>query len=86
VTAEAERTGAARSVVVESLAMLLFVLVPTLACHQPQVDPRPNLLLILIDNLRADHLGLYGYGRDTSPQIDQLGASGVVFENARATS
>jgi arylsulfatase len=42
--------------------------------------------LILIDNLRADHLGIYGYHRPTSPRIDQLGARGVVFENAAATS
>jgi len=72
--------------VVRSAALLLLALAPALACDQPPVDPRPNLLLILVDNLRADHLGLYGYGRDTSPQIDRLGASGVVFENASATS
>ncbi|MEM9597294.1 MAG: sulfatase, partial [Acidobacteriota bacterium] len=45
---------------------------------------RPNLLLISIDTLRADHLGTYGYGRDTSPNIDALAAKGVVFEKAIA--
>ena len=43
---------------------------------------RPNLLLITVDTLRADHLGSYGYPRPTSPSIDQLAAEGVVFENA----
>jgi len=86
VAAEADRTGAAQLAVVGSAAVLLFTLVTATACRQAPVDPRPNLLLIMIDNLRADHLGVYGYERDTSPQIDRLGESGIVFENASATS
>lgn len=43
---------------------------------------RPNVLLITVDTLRADHLGVYGYTRPTSPNIDLLARSGVVFENA----
>lgn len=42
----------------------------------------PNVLLVLIDTLRPDHLGAYGYARRTSPFIDDLAADGVVFENA----
>jgi arylsulfatase A-like enzyme len=38
-----------------------------------------NLLLITIDTLRADHLGCYGYQRDTSPAIDALAESGMRF-------
>jgi choline-sulfatase len=38
-----------------------------------------NVLFILIDMLRADHLGSYGYARDTSPTLDRLGASGIRF-------
>ena len=40
-----------------------------------------NLILVVVDTLRADHLGCYGYHRDTSPQIDALAARGVRFEN-----
>ncbi len=43
---------------------------------------RPNVLLVSIDSLRADHLGTYGYARDTSPTIDRLAREGVVFETA----
>lgn len=43
-----------------------------------------NLLLISIDTLRADHLGLYGYERDTSPTLDRLGRNGVTFTRAMA--
>lgn len=40
----------------------------------------PHVLLISIDSLRADHLGTYGYHRDTSPRLDQLARDGVRFE------
>lgn len=39
-----------------------------------------NVLLIAIDTLRADHLGCYGYERDTSPHIDAFASEGVVFD------
>jgi arylsulfatase A-like enzyme len=45
---------------------------------------RPNVILYLIDALRADHLGTYGYARPTSPVIDALAARGVTFERAYA--
>ncbi|MDG2306973.1 MAG: sulfatase [Candidatus Binatia bacterium] len=47
---------------------------------------RPNVLLISIDTLRADHLGAYGYERDTSPNIDELAAEGVTFRQAISPS
>lgn len=46
-------------------------------------DPdRPNVLVLTIDSLRADHLGCYGYERPTSPHLDALAAEGVLFEKA----
>ncbi|HEX4952891.1 MAG TPA: sulfatase [Thermoanaerobaculia bacterium] len=46
---------------------------------------QPNVLFILVDTLRADHLTPYGYGRDTSPHIASLLAErGVVAERAYA--
>ncbi|MBW2389263.1 MAG: sulfatase [Deltaproteobacteria bacterium] len=39
-----------------------------------------NVLFILIDTLRADHLGTYGYDRDTSPTLDRLAERGVRFD------
>ena len=40
----------------------------------------PNVVLISIDTLRADHLGCYGYERDTSPIIDGIAAESALFE------
>jgi arylsulfatase A-like enzyme len=49
-------------------------------------DDRPNILLIVVDTLRADHLGCYGYARPTSPNIDRLAAQGTLFEQVTAQS
>jgi arylsulfatase A-like enzyme len=43
-----------------------------------------NILLITVDALRFDHLGVYGYYRNTTPSIDELGASSAVFLNAHS--
>ena len=45
-----------------------------------------NVLLIAIDTLRADHLGVYGYPRNTSPNIDAFAKEAAVFESAFATA
>ncbi|GLQ58015.1 sulfatase family protein [Devosia nitrariae] len=42
---------------------------------------KPNILLIGIDSLRADHMSLYGYPRLTTPHIAEFAKGGVVFEN-----
>lgn len=44
----------------------------------------PNVVLIVVDTLRADRLGCYGYERPTSPVIDALASEGAVFLEARA--
>ncbi len=45
-----------------------------------------NVILISVDTLRADHLGCYGYGRETSPNIDSLADDSVSFSNVYASS
>src|SRR5206468_621273 len=50
----------------------------------PEGPHRPNadVILITIDAVRADHVGAYGYGRPTTPNIDALARRGVRFERA----
>jgi arylsulfatase A-like enzyme len=46
----------------------------------------PNILLYVVDTLRADHLGLYGYDKPVSPALDRFAARATVFDNAVAQS
>ncbi len=47
-------------------------------------SPRPNILLLIIDSLRADHLGFAGYDRPTSPCLDSLASEGAAFTSCTA--
>jgi arylsulfatase len=44
--------------------------------------PAPNFVFVTLDTTRADHLGLYGYFRDTSPALDAFGRQAIVFERS----
>ena len=65
------------------LAIALLLLLST-ACRPaaPELGPPPNVLLLVIDCLRADHLGVAGYERPTTPNIDALAAEGIRFTRA----
>jgi len=60
----------------------LLVVAGALGCN-PE-SKRPNVLLITIDTLRADHSSSYGYSRNTTPELDALANEGVRFETAYA--
>ncbi len=46
----------------------------------------PNIVLIVIDTLRADHLSIYGYPKETAPFIKKLSEKSLVFENTFSSS
>lgn len=71
------RSGAAITAVVT----LLAAGVAWFAMSQ-RASPRPSIVLITIDTLRADHLEAYGYDRPTAPRIKQLADRGVLFQSA----
>lgn len=52
----------------------------------PGLPPRPNVVLVTIDALRPDHLGVEGYPRDTSPNIDAFARGAVRFREVLAPS
>ena len=61
----------------------------TPALSPPETPPGarpPDILLVFVDTLRADHLGTYGYPRPTSPRIDAWAQGGTVFTRAYAQS
>lgn len=64
------------------LAVLLGLLLP-LGCRS---EPPAGAVLIVVDALRPDHLGLYGYQRPTSPRLDAWASESAVFDRAFTTS
>ena len=72
-----------RSCVLRSVA--LFLALALLSCA-PREEPKPHIFVYLIDTLRADHVGCYGYERPTTPYIDAFAGDAFRFENAYSVS
>lgn len=66
---------------------ILFVMGLLLSCDFLRQDRnhRPNIIIITVDALRADHLSSYGYEYKTSPHIDEFAKKSVLFEYAYCT-
>lgn len=66
-----------------------FLIIGMAGCSKKKlsdIDTRKfNLVIILIDTLRADHLPFYGYQKNTAPFLNQLAEKSIVFENAFST-
>ena len=65
-----------------SAAAVVYLLTAVLAFGAEGNGRHPNILLITIDTLRADHLSSYGYPLKTSPAIDYLAERGGRFSSA----
>ena len=52
--------------------------------NRQQASGRRNVVLIILDTVRADHLSCYGYDRSTSPTIDSLSSCGTLWLEARS--
>ncbi|HSE39806.1 MAG TPA: sulfatase, partial [Acidobacteriota bacterium] len=64
--------------------LFLLTVINFAACRNYQ--EKSNLVLITVDTLRADHLGIYGYKRQTSPNLDRLAKEGHWFKNSYSQS
>lgn len=71
---------------VRCLPGLLVLASVVASCGQPAPEPGPNLLIVLLDTTRADHIGCYGGAPGTTPTIDSLAARGTRFDEALAQS
>lgn len=60
----------------------LFILVAYKYMHATDNQKQMNVILISVDTLRADHMGVYGYAKDTTPSIDRWAKDAFVFTNA----
>ena len=75
------------------VALSLALIATSLRTSQPlsashpsprAASPRNNVVVVVMDTVRADHLSCYGYPRPTTPNLDKLAAEGVLFEQAVA--
>jgi len=64
-----------------ALALAAAAVLSLSACGR-DVPKRPNVLLIVMDAVRADHLSSYGYHLPTTPNIDRIARQGILYENA----
>ncbi len=81
--------GTARYIRAAGLCVLCFVFLINIVMYADSALNRPagpNIVMIVIDCLRADHLGCNGYGRDTSPAINALSGAGLFFQQAYANA
>ena len=65
----------------------ILIAVPLLSCRQGDRWPRPdpvNVIIVMVDTLRADHMSAYGYERETTPFISSYASQGFIFEHARS--
>lgn len=67
--------------------MAAALLAGTASCGEREAEPRRwNVVLVVADSLRADHLAASGYPRDTAPNLEALGEDGLLFRDVRAQS
>lgn len=62
--------------------VILIIALAALCASCAREEQPLNIVFIGLDTVRSDHLGCYGYGRDTSPAIDRLASDGTLFEYA----
>jgi arylsulfatase A-like enzyme len=80
------RVARAVTAVVIIGAVLIVSNMAALAARLTNREPRPNVILISLDTLRADRLGCYGNEHARTPVLDKLAANGVLFEDAVSNS
>ncbi len=68
------------------LAVVLAVLLMQACERRRSVEEKPDIILILVDALRADYLGCYGFQGEISPAMDRLALESIVYDNAVAPS
>ncbi len=85
-TSRTSPTGLAARTALTALAgaFCLVGLAGLVGCGGLEPPPRPNVIVLLVDTLRAQDLGAYGYDRPTSPHLDALAEKSFLFEQARA--
>ncbi|MCD4702466.1 MAG: sulfatase [Candidatus Aegiribacteria sp.] len=71
---------------IEMAVIVIIFMLLSCGSQTDDTDTGMNVLLIIIDTLRADHLGFWGYERDITPSLDSLALSGTAWMEMQAQS
>ncbi|MEN8154099.1 MAG: sulfatase [Acidobacteriota bacterium] len=71
-------------IIISILSIIFLIIVPSSGCKKEM--KKYNVVLIVIDTLRSDHLASYGYKRETAPFISEFAKSSILFENVFSAS
>jgi len=77
---DGKRTGGRWAAVAGSVLVIALAA----GCGGPKEPDRPNIIVILVDTLRADHLGVYGHPGRISPRLDKVAEESIVFDHCYA--
>jgi arylsulfatase A-like enzyme len=76
----------ARALTIGLLALTLLASVVFFGAHLTKDQERKNVILVVVDTMRADRASLYGYERETTPELSKWAKGGAVFERAFSAS
>ncbi len=71
-----------KRIVFISATFLTILCLSIVTINKIRAPRRPNVIILLIDALRKDHVGVYGYYRETTPNMDRFSQDAIVFQNA----
>jgi arylsulfatase A-like enzyme len=75
-----------KSLLQNSLTIAFLLASSMTAVYSDQTKPPWSVMLITVDNLRPDHMSLYGYEKDTTPYLNKFAKESIIFNNAFSTS
>jgi arylsulfatase A-like enzyme len=75
-----------KSLLQNSLTIAFLLASSMTAVYSDQTKSPWSVMLITVDNLRPDHMSLYGYEKDTTPYLEKFAEESAVFNNAFSTS
>ncbi|MEX2016438.1 MAG: sulfatase, partial [Candidatus Hydrogenedentales bacterium] len=76
----------ARKIADPAFVAIVTLLLVSCGGKVPLDRDRPNVIVLVVDSLRADHLGAYGYNASATPRMDEFARTATVYEHAAATS
>jgi arylsulfatase A-like enzyme len=80
------KPSSGRRRLIAPLLLILPIAIAAIYWFGMRKPPRPNIVLITLESVRADHTGCYGYDRPTTPALDALAKEGVIYEDAHAVT